>query len=178
MRPEGEDATLRREVVAPLWHARTVEGDLGMRWNADGVVDAAEREGLTLGPELRPYARAVAAQPGRLPASPREQALDLELARLAAVLAARRHGRPATGESPRPLGAVGLVLGSGGVLRHNGREAALEVLRAVAADHAGGWRVPRSAAYAVDADYLLFAVGLLADIRPQAAQRLAHTLAE
>jgi len=35
--PEGEDATLRKEVVAPLWHARTVEGDLGMRWNARGV---------------------------------------------------------------------------------------------------------------------------------------------
>ena len=44
--PEGEDASLRKDVVAPLWHARTVEGDLGMRWNAEHVVEAAESEGL------------------------------------------------------------------------------------------------------------------------------------
>ena len=31
--PQGEDATIHRDVVAPLWHARTVEADLGMRWN-------------------------------------------------------------------------------------------------------------------------------------------------
>ena len=29
--PQGEDATLRREVVEVLWRSRTVEGDLGMR---------------------------------------------------------------------------------------------------------------------------------------------------
>src|SRR5450631_4634387 len=47
--PEGEDATLRKEVVAPLWHARTVEGDLGMRWNAHGIVEAARVEHLLSG---------------------------------------------------------------------------------------------------------------------------------
>ena len=44
--PEGEDAGLRKDVVAPLWHARTVEGDLGMRWNAEHVVEAAVAEHL------------------------------------------------------------------------------------------------------------------------------------
>ncbi len=39
--PQGEDAAIHREVVGPLWHARTVEADLGMRWNAEGVVEAA-----------------------------------------------------------------------------------------------------------------------------------------
>ena len=34
--PQGEDATIHREVVGTLWHARTVEADLGMRWNARG----------------------------------------------------------------------------------------------------------------------------------------------
>ncbi len=108
-----------------------------------------------------------------------EEALDLELARLAALVAVRRHGRPAgPGEAPRPLGAVGLVLGSGGVLRHTDPERARAVVGAVAADHAGGWRVPRSARAGVDAAYLLFAVGLLAETRPRAARRLALTLAE
>ncbi|MEO7234463.1 MAG: glutamate mutase L [Lapillicoccus sp.] len=177
VRPEGEDATLRREVVAPLWHARTVEGDLGMRWNADGVLEAAGLEGFPVAPELTAYARAVADQPGRLPATPDEEALDLELARLAAVVAVRRHGRPAgPGEAPRPLGAVGLVLGSGGVLRYADPDRAQAVVRAVAADHAGGWRLPRSARTGVDAAYLLFAVGLLAETRPRAARRLARAL--
>ena len=39
--PQGEDAVLRKEVVEVIWRSRTVEGDLGMRWNAVGVVDAA-----------------------------------------------------------------------------------------------------------------------------------------
>src|SRR5215212_3835519 len=47
--PPGDDAgggLPGREVVAPLWRARTVEGDLGMRWSAPGVVAAAAAEGL------------------------------------------------------------------------------------------------------------------------------------
>jgi hypothetical protein len=39
--PEGEDAALARRWSLPLWRARTVEGDLGMRWGATGVVAAA-----------------------------------------------------------------------------------------------------------------------------------------
>ena len=50
--PQGEDAVLRKDVVAPLWHARTVEGDLGMRWNATGVTEAATAERLVSGSDL------------------------------------------------------------------------------------------------------------------------------
>ncbi len=39
--PDAEESSLRREVVEVLWRSRTVEGDLGMRWNAPGVVAAA-----------------------------------------------------------------------------------------------------------------------------------------
>ena len=175
--PEGEDATLRREVVAPLWHGRTVEADLGMRWNADGVIAAAAREGLPVDPRLGAYASAVTADPGRLPADPAEERLDLDLARLAALVAVRRHGRPASpGRAPRPLGGVGLVLGSGGVLRHTDPAAASAVTAAVVGDHAGGWRVPRAPRTGVDTAYRLFAVGLLADVDPVAARRLARPL--
>ena len=176
--PEGEDATVRREVVAPLWHGRSVEGDLGMRWNADGVVAAAAREGLAVGPGLGAYASAVTADPGRLPEGPDEERHDLELARIAALVAVRRHGRPGSpGQAPRPLGGVGLVLGSGGVLRHTDPGSAADVMAAVAGDHAGGWRVPRAPRTGVDTSYLLFAVGLLAETDPTAAAGLARQLA-
>jgi uncharacterized protein (TIGR01319 family) len=175
--PEGEDATLRKDVVGTLWHARTVEGDLGVRWNAVSVVEAAARERIPVGVALHRYATAVVADPAHLPADDDETALDLQLATVASLVAVRRHGRPgAPGASPRPLGDVGLVLGSGGVLRHATAEQGVRVLAAVTGDHAGGWRVPRSARTGVDVAYLLFAVGLLADEHPEVARSLARRI--
>jgi uncharacterized protein (TIGR01319 family) len=176
--PEGEDAGLRKDVVAPLWHARTVEGDLGMRWNAQHVVEAAAAEHLLEGVRdadaLGAYAARVHEQPGSLPADDVERALDLELARLAALVAVRRHARPAQPtEAPRPLANVTALVGSGGVLRHTGDAGRQRVLGAVLADHAGGWKVPRAASATVDTAYLLFAAGLLATDAPDVARAVA-----
>ncbi|AXH97328.1 glutamate mutase L [Ornithinimicrobium avium] len=179
--PQGEDATLRKHVVATLWHARTVEGDLGMRWGAPGVLEAAAAEALpgTDDPALAAWVRQVHDDPGRLPLDAAEQAHDLTLATLAATVAARRHGRPgAPGEAPRPLRDVRLLLGSGGVLRHAGPGAAQQVLGAVAGDHGGGWRPPAAARTRVDAAYLLFAAGLLAPVRPELARAVAAQVAD
>jgi uncharacterized protein (TIGR01319 family) len=175
--PQGEDATLHRDVVAPLWHARTVEADLGMRWTAVSVLEAAAQEHLPLSPATGRYAVRVAADTGHLAASPQEWDAERELATAAAVVAVRRHGRPATpSERPRPLAEVGLVVGSGGVLRHAPAGLGAAVLAAVVGDHAGGWRVPRAALTGVDTAYLLFAVGLLADRHAVAADALAERL--
>ena len=174
LHPQGEDAGLAKDVVAPLWHARTVEADLGVRWNAEGVVEAAGREHVPVPEDLPRYAAALAADPAHLPDDEAEEVLDLALARAAAVVAVRRHARPPSpGSSPRPLADVAFVVGSGGVLRHAptaGREAVLSV---VAGDHAGGWRVPRDPALVTDTAYLLCAVGLLAGPHPEAARALA-----
>ncbi|MGL5908802.1 MAG: glutamate mutase L [Phycicoccus sp.] len=176
--PQGEDAAIARDVVGTLWHARTVEADLGMRWNAEGVVEAADRERMTLAGSARAWAQRVAAETGALASSAREWAAEEELARVATTVAVRRHGRPThPSERPRPLAEVALVLGSGGVLRHAPEGVAQRVLAAVLADHGGGWRVPGSAAVTVDARYLLFAVGLLAAAHPRAAARLARAVA-
>ena len=175
--PEGEDATLRKDVVAPLWHARTVEADLGMRWNAEGVVEAATREGLPTSDGLRAYAASLPARPAHLPADLGERGMDLELARLAALVAVRRHARPAgPGDRPRALGNVGLVLGSGGVLRHHLAGDVRPVLEAVTTDHGGGWRLPNGARTGVDTAYLLAAVGLLADRDDGTATALARRI--
>lgn len=175
--PVGEDATVRREVVGQLWHARTVEADLGMRWNAEGIVEAAARERLPLSDNAHTYAARVAAAPDHL-AHDDDWVAEGELAALAARVAVRRHGRPLTpGEQPRPLAAVSLLLGSGGVLRHSPPGLAERVLGAVTSDHGGGWRVPTRAQVGVDTAYVLFAIGLLADDYPDAALGLAAHLA-
>ena len=150
-----------------LWRARTVEGDLGMRWNAVGVLDAAAAEHLATTPGLRSYAERVAHDPGFVPADPAD---DAELARLAVTVALRRHGRPGSpAAAPRALRDVSTVVGSGGVLRHNDCGVRRAVLAPAVTDHGGGWRVPRTASLAVDAGYLLFAAGLLAEHEPRAA---------
>jgi uncharacterized protein (TIGR01319 family) len=178
--PEGEDAVLRKEVVAPLWHARTVEGDLGMRWNAHGATQVAAVEKLLSGPELERlqiWAVGVEADPACLPQNDAEVELDLTLARVAALAAVRRHARPAhPGDPARPLAKLAHVIGSGGFLRHSSRAMQDEVLRAVTDDVGGGWKVPADARTTVDTAYLLFAVGLLADAEgygPEVASRVA-----
>ena len=150
--PEGEDAGLRKEVVETMWRARTVEGDLGMRWNAAGVVEAAAAERLLDRRRRRGRARGVRRRrwlldPAYLPEPGSAQdRLDLRLAELAATVALRRHGRPAgPSAAPRPLRDVGLVVGSGGVLRHHGPAERLAVLaggRRATTAAAGGCRAP------------------------------------
>jgi uncharacterized protein (TIGR01319 family) len=152
------------EAVATLWRGRTVEGDLGMRWSAPDVVAAARAERLlddAGAPALSQAAQLRHDEVGLLPVSTQELAEDLELARLAATIAVRRHARPGA-EGSRDLSHVGLLIVSGGVLRHAPVSAASTLLRSVLTDYAGGWRLPVAATPVVDQRYLLAPIGLLA----------------
>ncbi|MEV7231172.1 glutamate mutase L [Polymorphospora sp. NPDC051019] len=167
-----------REVAGMWWRARTVEGDLGMRWSAPGVVAAAEQERLLAAGEgegLVVAAAGLAADPSTLAGA--GGVVDLRIAELAVTVALRRHARGGgRGErAARDLRDVRLVVGSGGVLRHTRGGAG--VLAAALADHAGGWAVPRAPRTVVDVDYVLAAVGLLAEEFPVAAAGLARGLA-
>ncbi|WP_229401556.1 glutamate mutase L [Micromonospora okii] len=166
-----------REVAGSLWRARTVEGDLGVRWSAPGVLRAAAEERLLApGEEARLAAAAAvrAAEPGFLPSDEAGRAVDARFAALAATVALRRHARGAgTGErAGRDLRDVRLLVGSGGVLRHAAAVDAAGVLGGVLADHGGGWPLPRAARPVVDVDYVLAAGGLLAGEHPVAARAL------
>ncbi|WP_431883209.1 glutamate mutase L [Micromonospora gifhornensis] len=170
-----------REVAGSLWRARTVEGDLGMRWSAPGVVRAAVEErlvGQAERDELASAAARRAADAGFLPADAAGRAVDARIAELAATVAVRRHARGVgTGErSGRDLRDVRLLVGSGGVLRHARDNEAGGVLDAVLTDHAGGWAVPRAARPVVDVDYVLAAAGLLVGEYPVAARGLLRSL--
>lgn len=175
------DAAGPRPVVARLWRERTVEGDLGVRAGAPGVVDAglAERllsRGEAVGLAGEAAVRATAGLPGGGAAA----VVDLRLAGVAALVGVRRHARAEPGGAGgRDLGDVRLLVGSGGVLRHAPPVRGLPVLSAVLADHGGGWVVPRAAVPVVDVDYVLAAAGLLAEAEPGVAVALlrAHLLA-
>jgi uncharacterized protein (TIGR01319 family) len=208
---EGGPETGIGQAAAGDWlSARTVEGDLGVRSGALGVVAAALAEGLIEDEEagrLRQYianrlenaglmkdARASGEGGGARVAEKtqpargvgvgedvdrrdgrEDQQSDQRLAHLAVVTALRRHGRPShPGALPRPLREVGLVVGSGGVLRHATQPQRAGALNCALTDHPGGWAVPEGAALAVDVGYTVFAAGLLhGRARSEAVRRLA-----
>ena len=146
--PQGEDATIHREVVGTLWHARTVEADLGMRWTAEGVVDAAERERLALDPATARYAAAVV----RRHRAPRHlgcrvvgrggDRLDRRGGRGAPPRPARRTRRSGPDRSPRSSWSWAPAVCSG----TRPRDVGSRVLARVTGDHGGGWRVPEAGA--------------------------------
>ncbi|UWP78437.1 glutamate mutase L [Dactylosporangium fulvum] len=137
-------------VAGILWRARTVEGDLGVRWNTDGITAAAQRERLTV---------------------PDPAGGALGFAAAAAAVAVRRHTR--TG---RDLRNVVSVVASGGVFRHAEPTAANAALAPTLHDHAGGWALPRAPHVAVDRRYVLAPAGLLAEDHPGAAAALLRQL--
>ena len=183
---DPEDAGLARQVVAPTRVTRTVEGDLGMRWSAvptvqqgmdAGLVDAADETALTAAAEARHR------DPGLVPADEAGRQDDFRLAAIATCVALRRHAgrqRVVLGADGRvlertgkDLREVGLLVGSGGVLRHAPPAAAERVLAAsTGADLPGGWLLPRAPRLVVDRAYVLVAAGLLAPEQPDVAREL------
>ena len=165
------DPDVERTVALPP-DRRTVEGDLGLRWSAPGVVAEAVAEKLVDKAEaeaLRGEAERRAADVAWLADDP---AVDLRLAALAAVLAVRRHLRLVDGRLG-PRGA-GLLVLSGGAFRHAPDTAGVE--RALRADPVLR-PLLRAAAVAVDRDYVLAPAGLLAATgRTGAADRLLADL--
>jgi hypothetical protein len=152
---------------------RTVEGDIGMRWSAPGIVAEAVAERLVTADEaelLAPQANRLAAQPD-LAASE----VDTRLAGLAAVLAIRRHLRMVDGRLG-PRGA-GLLVLSGGVFRHATPDQLAEIERVLRADPVLRPAL-RAATVTVDRNYVLAPAGLLADAgRTATADRLLAGMA-
>ncbi|EWC64634.1 Protein mutL [Actinokineospora spheciospongiae] len=137
---------------------RTVEGDIGMRWSAPGVVAAATADRLIGEADgLAGAAAHRAAAVDWVPTTPEESTVDLRLAALAARIALRRH-IDATGGRFGPRG-IGLLILSGGPFRH--AESVAEVETALRSDPALRPHL-RTAAVAVDTDYVLAPAGLLA----------------
>ncbi len=74
----------------------------------------------------------------------------------------------------KDLREVALLVGSGGVLRHSSHpDRILGALTGVSPD---GWQLPERPRVVVDRDYVLAAVGLLSERRPEAASALARSL--
>ena len=174
----------KRSLLPQLTAARTVEGDLGMRWNAPGIVEAGLYEGFLTtdrARELMPAAEHRAAEPGYLPDSPNEVELDRTLARIAIAVALRRHAGvrrialtpqgAVLRRSGRDLSDVTVVLATGGVLRSlrlDDLERSLDLARSGREARL----LPSAPRVGIDRRGCLAAAGLLASEQPQRAVRL------
>ncbi len=179
---------LAREVVAPVAVSRTVEADLGMRWSAVATVEAGAASGMVEGPDVASLlASARRRRPSYVPTSDEDRTVDGRLATIAVATALRRHaGRQQVTFGPdgrlversgKDLRGVGLLVGSGGVLRHNGPDFGLDVLRrSSSSDVAAGWMLPPDPRVTIDREYVMAAAGLLADDHPLAAYALLCTV--
>ncbi|QUQ70952.1 glutamate mutase L [Kutzneria sp. CA-103260] len=154
-----DENVMERTVALPA-DRRTVEGDLGMRWSAPGIVAEAEVERLEPQGDLQEEARRRAAAVDWIPGDDHGRDVDAALAALAAILATRRHLRLVDGQLG-PKGA-GLLVLSGGVFRHATPERLQAIEDRLRADPVLR-PVLRNAEIIVDGRYVLAPAGLLAD---------------
>ncbi|MFC0439048.1 glutamate mutase L [Kutzneria buriramensis] len=152
-----DENAMERTVALPA-DRRTVEGDLGMRWSAPGIIAEAHVERLD--PPAIEEARHRAANVDWIPDDEHGRDTDAALAGLAAVLAVRRHLRLVDGQLG-PKGA-GLLVLSGGVFRHATPERLQAIEDRLRADSVLR-PVLRNAHVVVDRRYVLAPAGLLAD---------------
>lgn len=143
---------------------RTVEGDLGVRAAAAGVLVEGQAEGVVDPVEadlLAPTVARMASEVGYVPVNPGSAAEDRRIAALAAVVAVRRHLR-AHGDidGGDPGGRIGLVVLTGGVFRQRGDRPA-SVIATLRTDPVLA-TVLDGAPVVVDADFTVAPAGLLA----------------
>lgn len=168
---------------------RTVEGDLGMRHNAQTIVEVAGIEAIASEAGLdkeraQELVGRLANDVGRLPQDNDERVLDRALAATAVRIAVARHaGRletvytaqgPVRMQRGKDLSRLNAIIGTGGAL-----VAASDPHCLLAAAFADGRDpmslAPRTATLWLDREYLIYAAGLLAEYEPAAAFALARS---
>lgn len=175
------DNTILKGLPEP-WSKRTVEGDIGMRYGARGILDAAgARTGqiAQLPPQaVEVWVEHISLQPDALPGSPEEQRLDDALAAGAIETAVMRHAGsieqvytptgPAFAQAGKDLTDVGVLVLTGGAVIHNPRAAELASHALASPAQPQSLRPKKATAY-IDRRYILAAMGLLAQHNPDAA---------
>jgi uncharacterized protein (TIGR01319 family) len=140
---------------------RTVEGDLGVRAAAGGVLVEGQAEGVVDPVEadlLGPTVARMASEIGLVPRDPGSAAEDRRIAALASVIAVRRHLRVYADVGRE----VELVVLSGGVFRQRDRSGGLAAVVATLRSDPVLAPALRDAPVVVDADFAVVPAGLLA----------------
>ena len=154
---------------------RTVEGDIGMRYSAHGVLEAVGLKRLCgnaqiTEEQMTAWLSRIQEDKGILPQEPWEQQADFALAATAIEVGLARHAGEieavytpmglAYQQTGKDLTRVKRILLTGGALIHTGKAAEL-AQRAMATAFYPSSLMPRQAQAVVDRHYILSAMGLL-----------------
>lgn len=166
---------------------RTVEGDLGLRYNASSILHAVGKERFEqqLGNsnfDLDKAINQLSLFPDRLPESESERLLDTELARNAVRLAMERHaGTIQTTYGPegqvfvqygKDLRGIKIVIGTGGPLIFS--PVSEKIFQEMIYSERNPFSLrPKVPDFYLDERYLLYAVGIMSEVEPDKALRVA-----
>lgn len=168
---------------------RTVEGDLGLRVNAPTIVERvglhAIGEGLnecSVSPEaIMEFSERAHNETSLVPTTTEERWIDCALARSAVSSAVARHAgtievvfsgpREVMVQRGKDLRGVQSVIGAGGIFAH-GLAPQFVLAGARANPKTPESLCPSNPQLYVDAKYVLYAIGLLADLEPTSAVRI------
>ncbi|NLD51627.1 MAG: MutL protein [Clostridiales bacterium] len=182
----NDSSTMLRGLREP-YVKRTVEGDIGMRYGALGVLEEAGMAELCAvsglaAEKVETLLHALRQNPSHLPQNPDEEALDFALATLAIRAGLLRHAGTVEQvytlvgavyqQVGKDLRNVQRVLLTGGALTSRS-DCDGVMCRAVAVQDPSVL-IPRAFTVTVDRDYILSAMGLLADMEPDAAFALLY----
>lgn len=175
---------------------RTVEGNLGLRVSATGIIETAGAiavlakvglEGKALAKELENYTRFLESEPEHISVEQKEKLFDQALAITAVEIALKRHAGylaqsfdPVLGIIPgapigRDLRKVERVIGVGGIFAHSTEEHSKQIL-IKALENPGISLLPKTPEFIIDKNYLLYTVGAMAQEYPNEALTLALNL--
>lgn len=165
---------------------RTVEGDLGMRYSAQALVESAglsrvARNCLAAREDILAHLRDIAADPSLVSISDVAKQVDDALAFTAVDLAVERHtGSIETVYTPfgasyiqigKDLTQAQVLIGTGGVIVYH-RDPA-EILRGALFNQERPTVLkPMEPKFFIDREYIMAAMGLLAEVQPLAALRI------
>ena len=171
---------------------RTVEGDLGIRYNAPSILEKAGekaindkliRMGAILPSQtnLESYINFLSEHVGYVPCNEDETVIDFALAGTAVEIAVARHAGKIediyfpTGKAKvqhgKDLTGFKSIVGTGGILVHGPNPK--KILEFALYNSARPWSLcPQSPKYFVDSNYILFAGGLLSEINGTKALRI------
>ncbi len=162
---------------------RTVEGDIGMRYSASGVLEAVGVQRLSalsgLGEtQITQLLSAIRENPGLLPQTAAEEALDNALAAAAVETAFTRHAGtleqvytpmgPAYSQSGKDLTGVETLVMTGGAIIHNKKAGQVAAYTLYNPRTPASLKPKRVRAW-VDRSYILAAMGLLGEADPDTA---------
>jgi uncharacterized protein (TIGR01319 family) len=171
---------------------RTVEGDLGIRYNALHILETAGKEQilrnslrLKLTVDVEDKVRYLSEHIEAVPEEEDDFCLDIGLARTALEIAIERHvGHIEQVLTPtgtiytqfgKDLTEVKVVIGTGGIFAY-GKDP-LWVLRGVLFGQENPFSLrPKCPRFFIDKNYILYSIGLLSEIDPEKALRIAKKL--